>query len=314
MARFMSLSCGALGAAACLLSLSCANVLGIEDTEEAAACQPGDYSYAGGDGPGAGPKNEGRGEDFSCVGESTLEQAETDTVTVHLVIVNLINPAEVIGGIRVRACGSRGDVNCTNVVAETVSDAGGNASLEVPTRSNRGRTGYQGYFEVEGPDDRGRVFMPYLQFFSRPVTRDRLFPLAVVRPEDFVMLFNDHQAVASDPNLGALALDAVDCPNALIDDPTSAIGAPNVRFAIADSCRHLTPNSQEFYFASGVPSTSIKATQGAPTIGGFIGIKPANDVVVEAYWRTEAQNLRVVQDRLIIRPGTLTTLRFEPNQ
>ncbi len=299
---------------ACLLSLSCANLLGIEDTEEVSACQPGDYSYNGGDGEGTGPKSEGIGQDFSCVREFRPGLADTDTVDITLVIVNLINPSEVIGGINVRACGSRGDVNCSNVVAEAVSDANGMATLTVPTTSSRGRTGYQGYFEFEGPDSRGRVFMPYLQFFTRPVTRDRFFPLALVRPEDFVTLFSDHQDVAGDGRLGALALDAVDCPNAMNDDPSTAIGARNVRFAIADSCRHLTASSQEFYFSSGVPSTTVKATQDAPTIGGFIGVKPANDVVVEAYWRTDAQNLRVVQDRLIVRPGTLTTLRFEPNQ
>ncbi|MBX3185215.1 MAG: hypothetical protein KIT72_08205 [Polyangiaceae bacterium] len=297
---------------ACLLSLGCANVLGIEDTEEAPACQSGDYSYNGGDGPGEGPRVGGRGEDYSCVNNLPQPLAESDTVDISLVIVNLINPTEPIGGIKVRACGSRGDVNCTNVVAQAVSGADGSATLTVPTRSNRGLTGYQGYLEFEGPDSQGRVFMPYLQFFTRPVTRDRFFPLLLVRREDFVTLFSDHQDVAGDSSLGALALEAVDCPNAMIDQ--GAVGAPNVRFAIADSCRHLTASSQEFYFANSVPSTTVKATQSALAIGGFIGVKPANDVVVEAYWRTDAQNLRVVQDRVIVRPGALTTLRFEPNQ
>ncbi|MCA9644594.1 MAG: hypothetical protein H6718_20835 [Polyangiaceae bacterium] len=299
-------------ASALLLVTACANVLGIEDTEVAASCKPGDYSYDGGNGPGEGTHNAGMGEDFSCVGNQPNNMADTDTVNITLAIVNLVNPSEAIEGISVKACASRSDLKCENVVAEATSDASGLAVLAVPTTSNRGRTGYQGYFEIKGPDAKNRVFLDYLQYFSRPVTRDRLYALFLVRPEDFVSLFPDDAETAGDPNLGAIAMEAVDCPNAE-KDPTQQ-GAPHVRFAIENSCDVMSAQSREFYFSPQVPSTQLSETQGALAIGGFIGIKPANDVVVQAYWRTDAQNLKVVEDRLIVRPGTLTTLRFEPNQ
>ena len=190
-------------ASALLAVTACANVLGIEDTELAASCKPGDFSYDGGDGPGEGPQKEGPGEDFSCVGNQPVEMATTNTVKITLAIVNLVNPSETIEGVSVRACASRGDLNCANVVAETTSNADGLAVLEVPTTSNRGKTGYTGYFEIKGPDAKNRVFLDYLQFFSRPITRDRLYALFLVRPEDFVTLFPNDADTAGDPNRGA---------------------------------------------------------------------------------------------------------------
>ena len=288
------------GASVCavgLLAGACANVLGIEDTEVAAACVDGDLSYDGGDGPGAGEPKGGKGEDFSCVGSQSNPDAATETVTVTLAVVNLVNPSETIGGVKVKACGSRGDVNCANVVAEGTTNAMGMVSLEVPTKTPRGLKGYAGYFDIEGPADGN--YLKYLQFFTRPLVTDRFFPLLLVSRDNFKTLFTNSD-VAGDFTRGALALEAVDCPNAEVDPANE--GAPNVRYAIQDACGVLDEESREFYFASGAPSTSATKTRGDLAIGGFIGVKPSNNVTVQAYWRTDGQNLKVVEDELIRAP------------
>lgn len=294
--------------------VGCANVLGIEDTEVVPSCQPGDFAYDGGNGPGEGSRNGGTNQNFSCVGNLPVGQiAETATVNITLVIVNLVNPAETISGMKVRACASRADVKCTTNPVEAVSDENGFATLQVATLDGRTRTGYTGYFEITGPDSQGRAFIPYLQYFSRPIITDRVYPVAVVRPEDFANQFPEDTEVASDPNYGVLAFEAVDCENAKLDG--AAQGAPNVRFSVSNSCEQLSAASREFYFDGSTPSTSASKTQAAGlAIGGFIGVTPGSSVVVQGYWNTGAQNLKVVEERIAVRAGWLTTMRFEPNQ
>lgn len=288
-----------------LLVTSCANVLGIEDTEVAASCTAGDYAYDGGNGPGEGPRNEGANEDFSCIGNLEDELAASETVEITLNIAVLVTN-EALAGVTVKACPSRSDFGCETPQDEVTTGADGVAKLTVNTRTNRGLTGYQGYLQITGPDNPDDPWLDYLQYFSRPVIKDRAFPLSMLSKGHFKTVFLDTVGAEARDDRGWLAVESVDC-----QDKT----APNIRLAIPNQCDYLDGASREFYFFGGGPSGDVSTTQpGEIALGGFLNIKPGNALEVRAYWRPEAQNLLSVVDRLIIRPNTLTTLRFEPNQ
>ncbi|MEZ4369186.1 MAG: hypothetical protein R3B07_00115 [Polyangiaceae bacterium] len=292
-------------ASALLLVTACANVLGIEDTEVAASCKPGDFAYDGGNGQGEGTHNAGPNEDFSCVGNLESELATSETVQITLNVGVLVTNKP-LGGVTVKACPSRTDFGCATPQDEVTTGDDGVATLTVNTRTNRGLTGYQGYLQITGPDNGDDPWLDYLQYFSRPVVGDRTFPLSMLTRSDFKGVFLDTVGAEQRDDRGWLAVESVDCKDK---------GAPNIRLSVPNQCDYLDGASREFYFFGGGPSGDVSTTQpGEIALGGFLNIKPGNALEVRAYWHPEAQNLLTVVDRLIIRPNTLTTLRFEPNQ
>lgn len=257
---------------------ACANVLGIEDTVRAAAESD------------AGPPP--TGEDWTCVGKVPVVTPTESKITITAQIVDFATGAAPTGAdLKVEACGSKTDRTCSTKLAETTMPADGNAKIEIPITGGKG---FNGYLRVTGAG-----FVPYLWYFSRPVTESRAFPLQVLRVE----ALEDPKAgllsifkLTPDDNRGHLAVQVTDCQD---------VPAPKVDIQVSG----VDAQSKKFYFSDGVPTDTVERTD-ALGLGGYWNV-PTGTVTVNGV--PDALGKSSGANTLIIEPRTLTTIRMLPN-
>lgn len=182
--------------------------------------------------------------------------------------------------IRVRACGIS-DVDCATPVIENVAvDAEGWVDLPL-------FEGFNGFLEVESEE-----ILPSV-FFLEPLDAEGrneypwgVVSLASVGP--LVTLVGTPQQ----PGRGFLAARAFDCTETT---------APGVSFT-------LEGEGAPFYFIGGLPTGAATTTDGVG-LGGFSNV-PAGLAVIDAL-TPEGTSIMGAQN-LVIRPGWVTTLFFQP--
>lgn len=96
--------------------------------------------------------------DNSCLGSVVLDPPMNASEMVTLVVVDVVL-GNTIGGATIKVCAAN-DAMCASPLGQTTSDAGGNATVGVPTTG----AGFDGYFEVTAPG-----FLPEIVTTSRPI-------------------------------------------------------------------------------------------------------------------------------------------------
>lgn len=314
-----------------LLLSGCAQVLGIEETklEEPIDMEGDDDPVDSGSDddddtnadddvvPDADTPNENPGEDFRCLGDTWLEEADSERIEIIASITEIdsgTNPIYV-EGMKVRVCRSRLDISCSGG-AEVESDANGLARVEVDK-------GFDGYLRIEGPDANGIERVGYLWYFSQPLMNTYIFPIAAMTPDfrrDVIYGAALGSGIEWDDTRGEIAINVTDCSE---PDPqrqevdgeevlsAPGVNAPGVHFAITDEDA-FDEATRQFYFSGGNPVWPRRVADQITDVlglGGFLNIPPG-PVPIEAV--LESVGATIGSDTLLVRANYLTTVRLLP--
>lgn len=193
------------------------------------------------------------GQDWSCLGHVAWPTGAGGHLKFGVLVVDALTQIG-IAKATVKACAPL-DVNCSEPVWSSPTDAKGWASLEVDT----GSTGFQGYVEISAPG-----YVDAIVAISPYVTRDvdkALPTLSMVKPDSLKQLAETGQFTLDLDNKGLLIATAQDCLRYF---------APGVSFEAIP----LDPASKPFYFDGTVPSLTATETTTPGAQGGFINVAP----------------------------------------
>jgi|JI10StandDraft_1071094.scaffolds.fasta_scaffold105967_3 hypothetical protein len=260
----------------------CVEIIGIEDTE----IEPG--------------------RDLTCVGNVTPLPPDGGDVLIRARVTDIGDPSGTgpVPGVQVIRCNSRLGAAC-DFDAPYLPDAEG--IVEVPVSA-----GFNGYLRVVDADDLDENdWVPYLWYFSQPITRTRTepFPIQAITVPVREFLLYPGDTVTQDPARGDLAVNAVDCGD---------VNAPNIHFEVTTPAS-LGEGSDPWYFAGQmvvIASADVNEVTDASGLGGFRGLE-AGTMGLRSYvadtfdFETNTGEL-VAEDTLLIEPDTLTTVRLLP--
>ena len=139
--------------------------------------------------------------------------------------------------------------------------------------------------------------VPYLWYFYAPIVTDGTYPLQVFATSEFAALLGAVGAT-NDPLRGQLAVQVTDCTNtpaANVELTTSTADDASTPFAIQGALP----------FAEAVPVTDVSGLAGVFNL-------PAQTTLVTA--TPISLGRPSGKHTLLIRAGSLTTIRLQPNQ
>ena len=237
-----------------LLLVSCASVLGIEETE---------LQGAGGSGGAAVP------EEWACVGKGATTK-ESSTINIPLVLLfSLTAPgnAEPAVGIQIDVCNGPLDVGCSNpsqtILTQPPGENQSAASITIPTTN-----GFDGYLRFSDPNDVTKDgtsadarTIPFRYYFSPRLSYDvTLPPVVLVGPKEFGAYLSV-VGTAPNPDRGYLSATIFDCKT---DPATASPLANNVQLQTTPELLGLE-GVTAFQF---INPTTPSSTPNAPTSNG----------------------------------------------
>ncbi len=261
-----------------LSTMSCAKILGIEDT----ALLP-------------------LPEALSCVGEVVPPVGNGTQINIVAYIGNIATGGTPIANVRVRRCLSRLDLTCDGA---DVYLSGADGLVTVPVTS-----GFNGYLRIEDPnpalpaDDPNRL-VTYFWYFSQAIVDNRPEPFPIFAMTRAFREIALYDGVTEDTTLrGELAINSTDCADENID---------GIRFEITTPTR-VDELTLPFYFSDGLvlidPPIAEQQTDAMSAIGGYRAVK-SGTVGIRAIHA--ASGVTVAEDTLLVQPDVLTTVRLLP--
>jgi hypothetical protein len=255
--------------------VSCANVLGIDDTS-------------------LGEDSAPIGRDWRCVG-----RVPTPTTSKNIVITVKVtdfsgNP---LAGLDVKACAVAANSRCDNPIRTAASGPDGIASLDIPASA----VPFTGYLRLEGDAER----VPYISYYSRPIAE------TLVDPIPFLSVTWDEldsaiPGATAIPGRGHLFINAADCKD---DD------APGIRFDIKTSNAVDAQSVPFYVTTSGFSADATQTVGGPGVGGrggvfNLVAQTPPSLVRFEA--TSEDTGAVVAAADWWVIPDTLTTGRLLP--
>jgi hypothetical protein len=193
----------------------------------------------------------------------------------------------VVAGVTIKAC-ARADQACASPLDTQATDAGGNASMTVPTPQP---AGFDGYFDIEGAG-----MKPTLFYMSAPIAGMKsAFPQLMTEATFTATLGGI--GVTEDPARGSMNGQLLGC------DPTQPFGL-TLTASTADA------QSTIGYFAGGVPS---KSATGTDTSGYAYALDlPVGTATLTSFY--PANDLRLGKVDVMIRAGWITQVALQPTE
>jgi hypothetical protein len=226
----------------------------------------------------------------SCLGTLVVPPAPSPTADLSVLAFDLFQ-GNVVEGAAVKACAAN-DVNCAAPLAQGVTDAGGSATLTVPTPG----LGFDGYFEITAPG-----YAVNLAYYNFPLGKTGDYALAYLASEASIVSGFVGSPVA-DPTRGMIIAAAFDC------DFNSHGGSV---FSIASSdastvLGHGLPTFSAATLSADVADPALTSSPGGGMLALNVPVGITN-VAATAYDGTPIGNRDVV-----FRAGALTTLLIGP--
>jgi hypothetical protein len=217
---------------------------------------------------------------WSCLAEPPKPSDAAGPFQVEMQMIDLINRMPV-AGVRVDLC-RKVDVDCTEPVMTTQSDASGAVTLSV-------EAAFSGYAWLQSE---GHV--PTLYFFNPPVDRDQQIPpLSLSTPAGRAALLGQ---LGADTARGEILVTAQDC----LGHPASG-----VTFGVSPK----DPAAIGYYLVNGLPTNGASATD-ATGYGGFMNLS-RNATTITA--TLEESQTVIGTLGLVVRGGSATWSRFAFN-
>lgn len=226
----------------------------------------------------------------TCLGSLVVPAAPSATADLTVLAFDLFQ-GNVVEGAAVKACAAN-DANCAAPLAQGVTDAGGAATLTVPTPG----LGFDGYFELTAPG-----FAVNLAYYNVPWGKTGDYAIAYMASEASIVSGFVGSPVA-DASRGMIIAGAFDCD-------ISPHGGSVFSVASADASTvlgHGRPTFSADTLSADVADPALTSSPG----GGMLALNvPVGTTHVAA---TAYDGMPIGDRDIVVRAGALTTLLIVP--
>lgn len=250
---------------------------------------------------------------WACVGQESLPPVTSTTIDQPLLLFNAGSPNTPVANVPVKPCG-RADTACTSPVvpAQTTDSAGAVMFAGLPTGAN----GFDGYFEVDAPND-----VPNLDFVNPALFA--AFPAynRVYWSGAALTTIANTANVTMDPSRGTLGVEVHDCSEYpgnvhCVEDGGCPIGKPGgVSVTINPEAMDSATVGGYLTSVNGLAGVSTQATCTSVGLGvsgkaGFFNVKPG-PVTITA---TISGGVVVATFSVFVRANAATFVELPPTK
>jgi hypothetical protein len=234
------------------------------------------------------------GADFSCVGSVSVPVSTSPTLRFTARVVNAAIDTLTVPDIAVVACAADDPQCLAPVAGPVVSDQNCLATLTVPTSTQPGESGFDGFFQATDP---AGTYQTALAFGNVPITQDGARADVIVSTTALEAALASSIGLTSDADAGLLVVSAADCATAFSGGMQFRVSGNGQTFPV-------------YYLSGGLPSVTATSTDSQGT--AVAPNLPAGAVTVTATSLTLGKNVGSATVYIRAGEGSLVLLSPTP--